>query len=162
MYEDVSKFYNIGKEIGCGKFGVVRLVSKKSYERKRFALKSIPRDHVHGDIRLLEQEFEFLKTVDHPNIIKFYEMYVDDNYYNLVTEFCGGGELFEHIIARGRFSESYASKIIKQVLSAIKHLHDKNICHRDLKPENILFESKSKEAQVKLIDFGLAKYFTPK
>lgn len=45
------------------------------------------------------------------------------------------------------------------MLSAIKHLHDKQICHRDLKPENILFESKSKEAQVKLIDFGLAKYF---
>ena len=101
---------------------------------------------MHGDIAQLEQEFEFLKTVDHPNIIKFYELYVDDNYYNLVTEFCGGGELFEHIIARGRFSEAYASKIIKQVLSAIKHLHDKNICHRDLKPENILFESKSKEA----------------
>jgi calcium-dependent protein kinase len=78
MYEDVSKYYNIGKEIGCGKYGFVRLVSKKSYERKRFALKSIPRDHMYGDIRQLEQEFEFLKTVDHPNIIKFYEMYVDD------------------------------------------------------------------------------------
>ena len=73
-------------------------------------------------------------------------MYVDDNFYHLITEFCGGGEVFEHIIARGRFSEAYASKIIKQVLSAIKHLHDKNICHRDLKPENILFESKSKDA----------------
>lgn len=87
-----------------------------------------------------------LKTVDHPNIITFYELFVDDNFFHLVTEFCGGGELFEHIISRGRFSESYASKIIKQVLSAIKHLHDKNICHRDLKPENILFESKSKDA----------------
>ena len=81
---------------------------------------------------------------------------------HFVTEFCGGGELFEHIIARGKFNESYAAKIIKQVLSAIKHLHDKNICHRDLKPENILFETKSKEAQIKLIDFGLSKYFTPK
>ena len=51
-------------------------------------------------------------------------------------------------------------KFIKQLLSAIKHLHDRNICHRDLKPENILFESNSKEAQVKLIDFGLSKYFS--
>jgi calcium-dependent protein kinase len=125
-------------------------------------MKSIPKERMYGDIRLLEQEFEILKSVDHPNIIKFYEMYVDDDYYNLVMEFCGGGEVFEHIIARGRFSEAYASRIIKQVVSAIKHLHDKNICHRDLKPENILFESKSKEAEVKLIDFGLAKYFTNK
>lgn len=48
------------------------------------------------------------------------------------------------------------------MLSAIKHLHDKGICHRDLKPENILFESKSKEAQIRLIDFGLAKFFNNK
>lgn len=87
-----------------------------------------------------------MNSVDHPNIINFYEIYFDDNNVHFVTEFCGGGELFEHIIERGRFSESYASKIIKQVLSAIKHLHGKNICHRDLKPENILFESKSRDA----------------
>jgi calcium-dependent protein kinase len=109
---------------------------------------------------LLENELEILKQVDHPNIIKFYEMYVDNKHYHLVTEFCGGGELFDHIIAKGSFKEDQASKIIKQILSAIKHLHDRNICHRDLKPENILFESKNKEAQVKLIDFGLSKYFS--
>jgi len=51
--------------------------------------------------------------VDHPNIIQFYETFVDDHYFHLVTEFCGGGELFEHIIQRGKFSESYAAKIIK-------------------------------------------------
>ena len=118
----MSKVYNIGKEIGYGKYGVVRLVAKKSYEKKRFALKSIPRDKLNADIQQLEKEFEILRQVDHPNIINFYEMYVDDNYCHLVTEFCGGGELFEHIIARGKFSESYASKIIKQILSAIKHL----------------------------------------
>ena len=108
---------------------------------------------------LLENEFEILKQVDHPNIIKFYEMFVDEKNYHLVTEFCGGGELYDHIIDKGKFSEPLAAKIMKQILSAIKHLHDRNICHRDLKPENILFESKSKEAQVKLIDFGLSKYF---
>lgn len=97
--------------------------------------------------------------MDHPNIIKLYEMYVDDKNYHMVTEYCGGGELFEHIITSGRISESYGAKIVKQVLSAIKHLHDRKICHRDLKPENILFESKSRDAQVKLIDFGLSKYF---
>lgn len=113
MHEDVSKYYNIGKEIGHGKYGVVRIVAKKSYDKKRFALKSIPKEHFHSDIQVLEQEFEILKSVDHPNIINFYEMYVDDKNLHLVTEFCGGGELFYHIIDRGRFSEAYASKIIK-------------------------------------------------
>lgn len=165
MVEDVSASYNIGKEIGYGRYGTVRLVSKKSYENKRFALKTISRTFMlsHGaeadSTPLLENEFEILKQVDHPNIIKFYEMFVDEKNYHLVTEFCCGGELFDHIIERGAFSEQLASKIVKQILSAIKHLHDRNICHRDLKPENILFESKSKEAQVKLIDFGLSKYF---
>lgn len=114
---------------------------------------------MNADVKAIEQEFEILKQVDHPNIIHFYEMYVDENHFHFVTEYCGGGELFHHIIERGRFSEAYAAKIIKQVLSAIKHLHDKGICHRDLKPENILFESKSRDAQVRLIDFGLAKFF---
>ncbi len=161
IHEDVSKVYNIGKEIGYGKYGIVRLVSKKSYEKKRFALKSIPRDKLKADVSQLEKEFEILREVDHPNIVNFYEMYIDDNYCHLVTEFCGGGELFEHIIANGKFTEQQAAKVIKQILSAIKHLHDRGICHRDLKPENILFESRSKNATIRLIDFGLAKYYTP-
>lgn len=156
----MSLSYKIGKELGYGKYGVVRLAMKKNFEQKRFALKTISRT-LQGETPL-ENEFEILKSVDHPNIIKFYEMFVDAKNYHLVTEFCGGGELFDHIIDRGRFSEVYAGRIVKQILSAIKHLHDRNICHRDLKPENILFESKSKDAQVKLIDFGLSKYFSVK
>jgi serine/threonine protein kinase len=54
-----------------------------------------------------------LKQVDHANIMNFYEVYVDEHYFHFVTKFCRGGELFEHIIGRGRFSKSYASKIIK-------------------------------------------------
>jgi calcium-dependent protein kinase len=165
-HQDIALTYNIGKELGYGKYGTVRLAVKKTFERKRFALKTISRTFAHGGTAdesrpLLENEFEILKSVDHPNIIKFYEMFVDESNYHLVTEYCGGGELFDHIIERGKFGEVGASRVVKQVLSAIKHLHDRNICHRDLKPENILFESKSKEAQVKLIDFGLSKYFSP-
>lgn len=51
VHEDVSSVYNIGKEIGKGKYGVVKLVAKKSMDRKRFALKSIPREHMSGDIK---------------------------------------------------------------------------------------------------------------
>jgi calcium-dependent protein kinase len=74
-------------------------------------------------------------------------------------EFCQGGELFEHLISVGKFSEKDAATIVRQILSAIKHLHDKNIAHRDLKPENIIFSNndESEEINIKLIDFGLSK-----
>mmetsp|Transcript_14511 Transcript_14511/g.14121 ORF Transcript_14511/g.14121 Transcript_14511/m.14121 type:complete len:173 (-) Transcript_14511:730-1248(-) len=99
-----------------------------------------------------------MMEVDHPNIIKFYETYKDNKYYHIVMEFCDGGELFERLIEIGSFSEKDAALIIKQVLSAIKHLHDKNIAHRDLKPENIIFEDNdTNKMKVKLIDFGLSK-----
>jgi calcium-dependent protein kinase len=97
--------------------------------------------------------------VDHPHIIKFYGTYKDHKYYHIVMEFCEGGELFEHLISVGKFSEADAAMIVKQILSAIKHLHDKNIAHRDLKPENIIFTNSddSEEINIKLIDFGLSK-----
>lgn len=71
----------------------------------------------------------------------------------MVTELCNGGELFDEIIARGRFEEKDAAVILKQLLSAINYCHRKNVCHRDLKPENILLDSNDKQT-IKLIDFG--------
>jgi calcium-dependent protein kinase len=97
--------------------------------------------------------------VDHPNIVKFYQVYRDKKYFHIVMELCNGEELFEHLTLIGKFSEADAAKIIKQILSAIKHLHDKNIAHRDLKPENIIFmhTHDKNEINIKLIDFGLSK-----
>lgn len=108
----MTKSYHIGRELGYGRFGIVRLAQKKSFEHKRFAVKSISRSQTASQ-ELSNSEFEILKSVDHPNIIKFYEMYTDDKNYHLVTEFCGGGELFEHIICKGSFNELQASKVVK-------------------------------------------------
>lgn len=96
--------------------------------------------------------------VDHPNIIKFYEVYADHKYYRLVMEYCEGGELFEHLQKKGHFSEGESAQVIKQLLKAIKHLHDMNVAHRDLKPENVILTNKGSKVHVKLIDFGLSKF----
>jgi len=72
-------------------------------------------------------------------------------------ELCEGGELFDRIVKKGSFSEKEASRVIRQVLSAIQHLHVQGIVHRDLKPENLLFTTNEDNADVKLVDFGLAK-----
>lgn len=77
---------------------------------------------------------------DHPNIIKMYEFFEDEKRYYLVTEICKGGELFDEILQRGKFSERDGAVLMKQVLSCINYCHQANIVHRDLKPENILLE----------------------
>lgn len=111
--ENIRNVYNMHKIIGSGNFGTVRLASPKSNPTKVFAVKSIRREKIEQDIRLLEQELLIMMEVDHPNIIKFYETYKDSKYYHIVMEYCDGGELFETLVSKGRFSEADAAIIIK-------------------------------------------------
>ncbi len=101
--------------------------------------------------------------MDHPNIIKLYEVYEDNRYIYLIMEECLGGELFdriiEHINSKSMFSEKEAATIFKQMVSAICYCHAQKICHRDLKPENLLFLNTSVDSPLKVIDFGLSRIF---
>ena len=73
---------------------------------------------------------------------------------NMNFRICKGGELFDEIIARGKFTEKDAAILMKQVLSCVNYCHKNNIVHRDLKPENILLEQNKDFDQIKIIDFG--------
>jgi calcium-dependent protein kinase len=75
-------------------------------------------------------------------------------------EYCSGGELFDRIQKKGRYSEKEAAYLMHKLLHAINHLHVSSISHRDLKPENCLFDTKRDDAEVKLVDFGLASKFS--
>lgn len=68
-----------------------------------------------------------------------------------------GGELFDYVVERGTLSEEEASVFVRQITSAIAHMHSQHVIHRDLKPENLLLTHKAPDSQVKIIDFGLAK-----
>lgn len=81
--------------IGGGHFGSVRLVSLRTHPNKFYAVKSILREEIKKDIALLEEELAILQKVDHPNIVKFYESYIDHRYLHIVMEICNGGELFD-------------------------------------------------------------------
>jgi len=83
-----------------------------------------------------------------------YEFFEDEKRYYIVTEICKGGELFDEIIARGKFTEKDAAILMKQVLSCVNYCHKNHIVHRDLKPENILLEQNKDFDQIKIIDFG--------
>lgn len=99
-----------------------------------------------------------LKRLDHPNILKLYEVFEDSKKYFLVTEYCKGGELFEEIVNKITFSEHEAAGIIKQVLQGVSYCHNIGIVHRDLKPENILVD-KEQGGILKIIDFGTSAEF---
>ena len=75
--EDIRKIYKMGKIIGSGNFGTVRLAAPISNPHKVYAVKSIPREKIEADIRMLEQELQILMEVDHPHIIKFFGTYRD-------------------------------------------------------------------------------------
>jgi len=81
--------------------------------------------------------------VDHPNIVKLYEVCEDEHYFYLVMELMTGGELFDTILEKESYSEKEAAETIRPIIDAIKYCHSLNIIHRDIKPENLLYSSKS-------------------
>lgn len=107
----------------------------------------------------LEYEVEILKNLNHPNIVRLFEVYENKDNIFLVQELCDGRELFDEISNRKKFSEMEAAIVTKQILQAIAYCHEKKVCHRDLKPENILIDPKSKGA-IKVIDFGTSHVFS--
>ena len=78
--------------------------------------------------------------IDHPNIVKLYEIFSDTYSYFLVSEYCEGGELFEKIKLVSMLTEKQIANFMKYILSAVSYCHKNKIVHRDLKPENILFD----------------------
>ena len=155
--DNIHQHYNLQEVIGSGYFGNVRKATNKDQKiSQHYAIKCILKSKVADKLQLLQRELMYLMTVDHPNIIKLYEVFEDSNYIYLVMELCSGGELFEKIIEKQKFSEAEAAEIMFCIMHAICHLHSEGISHRDLKPENILY---NQEGILKIIDFGLAKKF---
>ncbi len=110
------------------------------------------------EIVRLKYEIDLLKNLDHPNIVKLFEVFEDQNNIYLVTELCSGGELFDVIVEKKQLGESDASRVMSQLLSAIAYCHGSKVAHRDLKPENIMFDQKNQD-QIRVIDFGTSQVY---
>ncbi|TLD23663.1 kinase-like protein [Venturia nashicola] len=105
------------------------------------------------------REFEILKDLDHPNIIRLEKVFWSINTFYIFQELVTGGDLFSFIESKGSpLSDIEAAVILRQILKAIEYIHDRDIVHRDLKPDNILVTSTAEGARIVVTDFGNARY----
>ncbi|KAG6394082.1 hypothetical protein SASPL_144661 [Salvia splendens] len=159
-FEDLKSKYSIGKELGKGQFGVTYACTDAATGRQ-YACKSILKRKLvsRSDREDMKREVHIMQHLSgQPNIVEFRGAYEDRHSVHLVMELCGGGELFDRIIAKGHYSEKDASDLCRQIVNVVDHCHFMGVMHRDLKPENFLLSSKEEKAMLKATDFGLSVF----
>ena len=150
--------YEIKQKIGKGKFGLVKAGINKE-TKKPVAVKIMAKKNMDkSDMELAKVEIDILKISQHPNIIKLYDVYENENYIYIIMENCSGGDLLSYFeYHEYELPEAKVCEIIHKLSMAIYYLHSYGIVHRDLKPENILMTDLSDTADIRLLDFGLSK-----
>lgn len=162
--------YNLLNNIGKGSTSTIyeavclstnRLVAVKIFDKIKIISTSpniSPTDNNNKIFLSIENEINILSRLDHESILQIHEVYEGSKFIVLVFEKLNGGDFYQKLISKSsNFTEDEIKKIMKQLISAVKYLHDKEIMHRDIKPENIFF-LKNDELDLKLGDFGLAEY----
>ena len=150
--------YEVKQKIGKGKFGLVKAGINKE-TKKPVAIKIMAKKNMDkSDMELAKVEIDILKISQHPNIIKLYDVYENENYIYIVMENCSGGDLLSYFeYHEYELPENKVCEIIHKLSMAVYYLHSYGIVHRDLKPENILMTDLSESADIRLLDFGLSK-----
>uniref|UniRef100_A0AAR2LN40 non-specific serine/threonine protein kinase n=1 Tax=Pygocentrus nattereri TaxID=42514 RepID=A0AAR2LN40_PYGNA len=151
-------FYDIERTLGKGNFAVVKL-AKHRITKSEVAIKIIDKTQLDAaNLEKIYREVEIMKLLDHPHIIKLYQVMETKNMLYLVTEYAKNGEIFDYLASRGRLSEADARRKFWQILSAVEYCHERGIVHRDLKAENLLLDA---HMNIKIADFGFGNFFRP-
>eukprot|EP01024_Parvocaulis_polyphysoides_P028208 TRINITY_DN25509_c1_g2_i2.p1 TRINITY_DN25509_c1_g2~~TRINITY_DN25509_c1_g2_i2.p1 ORF type:complete len:481 (+),score=100.05 TRINITY_DN25509_c1_g2_i2:147-1589(+) len=157
--------YDLGKVLGKGAFGVVRVAVDKS-SGERHACKTISKAKlvVKEDVDDVAREVAIMNHVaGMANIVRLHDTFEDKHFVHIVMELCEGGELFDSIVESGMYNERKAASVFKSMVDMIHHCHELGVMHRDLKPENFLLPTKDKTRpqDIKATDFGLSVFFKP-
>ncbi|KAJ8900878.1 hypothetical protein NDN08_000177 [Rhodosorus marinus] len=150
---NTQDFYELDRVLGEGAFARVYLARGRATGTE-YAVKVVQK--VPEELQFIAVESRIASTIFHPGIVRTYDIFEQQNELDIVMELMRGGELFDQIADRGRFSEKDASMVMRSIVQAISFLHLHHIVHRDLKPENVLCKDSSWPLVVKLSDFGLA------
>lgn len=152
------KKYVLINKIGEGGYAVVMLCENFD-DHQTYAVKIGKKESMNNnDVNTLKKEFHVVHRLDHPNIMRAFELYEEKRHFYVVMEFIEGGELFDRIAAKKQYSESDARAAAKSVLEGLAYLHEHNLVHRDIKPENLLLKSKEDDTSIKIADFGLCRH----
>jgi len=149
--------YKRGKTLGEGAFSVVIEATNKT-SGESYAVKVVTKSKLTKEDEVaLKDEIQVLNELQHPHIIRLYEVFEEKDFWYLVTEKMMGGELFDRIVAKSFYNEKEARDVCKILFMAIGHCHKNSVAHRDLKPENLLLRSEDNDSEIKIADFGFAK-----
>ena len=152
--EAVGEFV-LGRTLGVGATGKVKLGTHR-VTGLQVAIKIISKETLEakpGMRKKMEREIAVLRLVNHPNVMKLFDVYETSRYLFLVLEYVQGGELFDHLVRKGRLLPDEALRFFQQIIHGVEYCHKHMVCHRDLKPENLLLDE---NGNVKLADFGMA------
>ncbi|KAH9839832.1 kinase-like domain-containing protein [Rhodofomes roseus] len=143
----------IARHSKTGQYAAVKIVSKTSIMNSRMALHS-PSDQA-DRMYSIEREIVVMKLIEHPNIMRLYDVWETSSELYLILEYVEGGELFDYLCEKRRLSTYEALGFFQQIIAAVNYCHRFNIAHRDLKPENLLLDQNK---NIKVVDFGMAAW----
>ncbi|KAL3874242.1 hypothetical protein ACJMK2_037285 [Sinanodonta woodiana] len=151
--------YALGTTLGEGSYAKVKSAFSERLQ-KRVAIKIINKKKAPKDFRekFLPRELKCLAMIDHPNIVKMFEIMEFHHKVYIVMEHAGHGDLLEYIKLRGPIPDEKSKILFRQLVKAIDYLHKNNIVHRDLKCENLLLDNMN---NIKVSDFGFSRTFDP-
>lgn len=149
-------FYDIEGTLGKGNFAVVKL-GRHRITKTEVAIKIIDKSQLDAvNLEKIYREVQIMKLLDHPHIIKLYQVMETKSMLYLVTEYAKNGEIFDYLANHGRLNESEARRKFWQILSAVDYCHGRKVVHRDLKAENLLLDN---NMNIKIADFGFGNFF---
>ncbi|XP_026852785.2 serine/threonine-protein kinase MARK1 isoform X2 [Electrophorus electricus] len=149
--------YRLLKTIGKGNFAKVKL-ARHVLTGREVAVKIIDKTQLNPtSLQKLFREVRIMKILNHPNIVKLFEVIETEKTLYLIMEYASGGEVFDYLVAHGRMKEKEARAKFRQIVSAVQYCHQKRIVHRDLKAENLLLDA---DMNIKIADFGFSNEFT--